>query len=71
MIILSLICLCAFFWLCYRCTALVLKLMYVLCIDIPLAVVLFVVGILLCCTILLIPVGKAVLALAGRVAFPF
>lgn len=71
MILLSLICLCLFFWLCYQCTALVLKLAYVLCIGIPLAVVLFVVGILLCCTILLIPVGKRVIALAGRAMFPF
>lgn len=71
MIILSLICLCVFFWLCYQFTAIVLKLAYVLCIGIPLAAVLFVVGLLLCCTILLIPVGKSVIGLAGRVLFPF
>ncbi len=71
MMIMGLLLLCLFFWLCYQCTAMMLKLLYVLCIGIPLAIVLFVIGLLLCCTILLIPVGKMVLALGGRVIYPF
>lgn len=48
-----------------------LRLIYVVLIGIPCAIVLSALGIALCCTVLFIPLGKGVLHLAGWMVCPF
>ncbi len=58
-------------WLGIKLVGLSLKLIYVVFIGIPLAAACGILGILLCCTVLLIPLGKAMFHLASWVACPF
>jgi len=48
-----------------------MKLIYLLLIGIPAAAVLFAVGIILCCTVIFIPLGRRSIELAGKVICPF
>ncbi|MCC8136676.1 MAG: hypothetical protein LIO76_01180 [Clostridiales bacterium] len=48
-----------------------LKLCYIFCIGLPLALMLGMLGIVLCCTLILAPVGRVLMHAAGRVIYPF
>lgn len=58
-------------WLCFKIFGFSLKILYVLFLGIPLAILCWGIGLVLCCTILLIPVGKMFFSLGGKLAFPF
>ncbi|MCD8104997.1 MAG: hypothetical protein LUF35_08365 [Lachnospiraceae bacterium] len=58
-------------WLFFKFTWVMLKLCYVFCIGLPLALMLGMLGIVLCCTLVLAPVGTALMRAVGRVVYPF
>ncbi len=73
--LISIIVVMALLALCFKFAAwaliLALKIVYVCCVGLPVAAVLLVIGALLCCTIILIPVGTGMFRLAGGVIWPF
>ena len=69
--IMGLIVFCLICWLGFKCGFFALKILYLICIGVPLAIVMLVFGALLCCTILLIPIGMAVFGGARAVLYPF
>lgn len=58
------------FWLGLKITGAFLAAAIWLCIQLPLAIMAFVFGLLLCCTILLIPIGLGCFKLAFGLLFP-
>ncbi|MCD7882911.1 MAG: hypothetical protein LUI87_04265 [Lachnospiraceae bacterium] len=59
------------FWLFVKFTGIMLKICYVLCVGIPLALMFIMIGVILCCTLLLAPLGTSLMRLAGRIVYPF
>lgn len=57
------------FWLGFRITGALLSAAFWLCIKLPLALVVFCLGIVLCATLILIPVGLRCFRLAGKILF--
>ena len=60
-----------FFWLGVKFTGGLLKLCYIMCIGLPLAVLVGAMGFMLCCTIILMPIGVGMIHLAGKLLAPF
>lgn len=58
-------------WLFIKFTWVMLKVCYVLCVGIPLALMFIMIGVILCCTLILAPIGSSLMRLAGRVVYPF
>ena len=54
------------FWIGLKITGAILKAMIWLCIRLPLAIVFWTLGIVLCCTILLMPLGKLCIKLGTK-----
>jgi uncharacterized membrane protein YccF (DUF307 family) len=71
MIIISLVIICLLFWACFRFAGLMLKIAYVVLIGIPLAGLICSVGIAMCCTLILLPIGRNAFGLASRAVYPF
>lgn len=55
----------------FSAVGLLLRILYFLCIALPLSIVLAVLGIILCCTIIGIPIGLACFRGAGSLFFSF
>ena len=53
------------FWICFKFTGAVFSVLFWLFIKLPCAIILAMLGVLFCITIILIPVGKGCLGLAG------
>ena len=64
-VIISLGLLTIFFWLCFKFTGAVFSVLFWLFVKLPCAIILAILGVVFCITILLIPVGKGCLGLAG------
>ena len=60
-----------FCWLGVKLTGGLLKLFYIMCIGLPLAVLVGTMGLVLCCTIILMPIGVSMIHLSGRLLAPF
>lgn len=71
MVIMALLFICIFSWLTFKFTGLMLKILYMVCIGLPLAGIFAVLGVILCCTIILIPVGMGMFRMAGKMLCPF
>ena len=54
-------------WLLFRCTGLVLRILFVLCFQLPAAALIFSIGLGLCATIIGIPFGLMCFRLAGQI----
>ena len=68
-LIFSLTLLCGLFSLAYHLTGALLAALVWLCLRLPLAMIVALIGILCCMTLLLIPVGLKLLRAAGRILF--
>ncbi|MCD7746584.1 MAG: hypothetical protein LUI13_15110 [Lachnospiraceae bacterium] len=71
MILLTTMFLFLMIWLFFKFTGAMLKICYVLCIGLPLALTFAMLGVVLCCTLILAPLGTGLMRLAGRVVYPF
>ncbi len=69
-ITLGFIVLCALLWVAFKLTGAILEACFWLLIQVPLALVFWILGIALCCTLLLIPVGKWSFRLGSRIIKP-
>lgn len=58
------------FWVAFKITGAVFKACVWLFILLPIALVLWAIGIVCCCTILLIPVGRKLFGAGAKVLFP-
>ena len=68
-IILGLVVLMVLFWLGFHMTGALLAMIMWVCVKLPLAIIFFCVGLALCATILLIPLGLKVIGFAGKLLF--
>lgn len=68
-IILGLVVLMALFWLGFHLTGALLSMIVWVCVKLPLAIMLFCLGLGLCTTILMIPLGLRVIGFAGKLLF--
>ena len=71
MIILSILLIALLIWLFVKFTWVMLRVGYVLCIGIPLALFLGGIGLALCCTVILIPLGVGIFRILGKIIYPF
>ncbi len=68
-VIIALAVLAGFFWVGFKVTGAMLSALIWLVIKLPIAVVVFCLGIACCATLLLIPVGLKLFGAAGRILF--
>jgi len=68
-IIIGLAIVCFLFWLGFKCTEFMLGVCILLFVKIPIALFLFGLGVILCITILLIPIGKKCFTAGSSVLF--
>ena len=61
--------LCVLLWVGFRVTGALLSAAFWLFFKLPLASIVFCFGLLLCCTLILIPIGVRCMGLAGRILF--
>ena len=69
MVIIALLILMALFWIGFKCTGALLGMIIWVCVRLPLGLVLICVGLVLCCTIILIPIGKPICSLGWDILF--
>jgi len=67
--ILILAILTAVLWLAFKCTGLCLSILLWLFIKLPIAMFLWSLGLVFCCTLLLIPIGTAMFRMGGNILF--
>ena len=70
MILIVLLILMALFWVGFKLTGAILGMFIWICFRLPIGLFLICLGIMLCCTIILIPVGKSVCGFGWDLIFP-